>query len=320
MTARVANWSFPRHRPQMYAPTSVGLQRVHRYYSFGRPLSRVARLALSAVLATPGVRRLVSGRHELELPFDSATFHRIREAITNVVEQNTWAVFQSAWHTQRLIVFSFDRNSLCAGVTHVGPIHESLFHPSASGDIVMVPKNLGITRVDEWELHTLEAIPPWHRPHPWDAERLSAIVADIERIVANDIPKPSGGAADLVPIHGDLTPWNLRLAGTDSPWLFDWEWAGWGPVHSDLLRFAIATCSLTMTRPEEIVAWIDVNVPMDRRELAPAARYWLGHSVYQGLEAQIAAEGDQALVAEHTNGQVEAAALRILAAGVPPPV
>lgn len=38
---------------------------------------------------------------------------------------------------------------------------------------------------------------------------------------------------DLVPVHGDLTPWNLRRTPRGLV-LFDWESAGWGAPGSDL--------------------------------------------------------------------------------------
>ena len=41
---------------------------------------------------------------------------------------------------------------------------------------------------------------------------------------------------DLVPVHGDLTPWNLRRTPRGLA-LFDWESAGWGPPGSDLALY-----------------------------------------------------------------------------------
>lgn len=48
-----------------------------------------------------------------------------------------------------------------------------------------------------------------------------------------DLPKAIGTDADDVPVHGDLTPWNLRRTSHGLA-LFDWEEAGWGAPGSDL--------------------------------------------------------------------------------------
>lgn len=69
-------------------------------------------------------------------------------------------------------------------------------------------------------------------------------------------PAPSGAA---VPLHGDLTPWNLRRCAGDT-WLLDWEDACWGPSGADETYFhatATAACgaSLRTTTPELARFW-----------------------------------------------------------------
>jgi hypothetical protein len=48
-----------------------------------------------------------------------------------------------------------------------------------------------------------------------------------------DLPRPADADPDAVPIHGDLTPWNLRRTRRGLA-LFDWESAGWGSPGFDL--------------------------------------------------------------------------------------
>jgi hypothetical protein len=51
---------------------------------------------------------------------------------------------------------------------------------------------------------------------------------------------PGGtGEAGNVPVHGDLTPWNLRRT-TRGLALFDWEAAGWGDAGSDIALYRTA--------------------------------------------------------------------------------
>lgn len=54
------------------------------------------------------------------------------------------------------------------------------------------------------------------------------------------LPKPDGCPIGAVPIHGDLTPWNLRRTGRGLA-LFDWESAGWGPAGSDIATYRRAS-------------------------------------------------------------------------------
>jgi len=60
------------------------------------------------------------------------------------------------------------------------------------------------------------------------AERLSALPLDAD------------AGPDPVPVHGDLTPWNLRRTRRGLA-LFDWESAGWGPSGSDLATYRRAS-------------------------------------------------------------------------------
>ncbi len=57
------------------------------------------------------------------------------------------------------------------------------------------------------------------------------------------LPKPQDAPPDLVPVHGDLTPWNLRRTGRGLA-LFDWESVGWGPPGSDLAHYRRASAAI----------------------------------------------------------------------------
>lgn len=64
-------------------------------------------------------------------------------------------------------------------------------------------------------------------------------------------------APGTVPVHGDLTPWNLRRTSRGLA-LFDWEAAGWGPPGTDVANYRQA-CD-------------DVRRPWARRSATPRAR------------------------------------------------
>ena len=69
----------------------------------------------------------------------------------------------------------------------------------------------------------------------------------------SSLPRPSSdvarrvaladGASELVPVHGDLTPWNLRRTSHGLA-LFDWESAGWGAAGSDVATYRHACDSV----------------------------------------------------------------------------
>ncbi|GAA2655278.1 phosphotransferase [Nonomuraea recticatena] len=58
------------------------------------------------------------------------------------------------------------------------------------------------------------------------------VAAQITSLLAG-LPRPEGVAAHWEPMHGDLTPWNLRMTRGPVPWLIDWEDAGHGPPGAD---------------------------------------------------------------------------------------
>lgn len=80
------------------------------------------------------------------------------------------------------------------------------------------------------------------RQRPAIDEPLTSFESDLARCLAA-LPRPPGTAADAVPVHGDLAPWNLRRTGRGLA-LFDWEEAGWGPAGSDLAYYRRACASL----------------------------------------------------------------------------
>lgn len=54
------------------------------------------------------------------------------------------------------------------------------------------------------------------------------------------LPAPAGADAGSIPVHGDLTPWNLRWTSRGLA-LFDWEAVGWGAPGSDIERYRQAS-------------------------------------------------------------------------------
>lgn len=66
---------------------------------------------------------------------------------------------------------------------------------------------------------------------------------EIAKRLGSKWARPAHVSRRWVPIHGDLTPWNLRKLGR-SIVLFDWEDATWGPAGADELWYDTAVGAL----------------------------------------------------------------------------
>ncbi len=84
-----------------------------------------------------------------------------------------------------------------------------------------------------------------HRQRPAVDEPLRSFESDLgSRLGAlSRSGMDAGLGCDLVPVHGDLTPWNLRRTPRGLA-LFDWEAAGWGQPGSDIALYRTASDSI----------------------------------------------------------------------------
>jgi hypothetical protein len=309
-------WAFPRHRPQIYAPTGRSLAGAQALYSYGRNLPTAVRLGISSTLALPGVRRLVSEPTEVELPMSESTWQSVLATGSDVVGLRNWALFRSSWRERRFLVFAFDARHRCTGVIHVFDRDEATFHPNVQAELFRIPKIIDSRDIGRWHLRIVEPLPVRHRPHPWDPVGLHAIARDIARVLAETLARPVEASESWVPIHGDLTPWNLRVDGRGRVWLLDWEWATWGPRIADILRYAITYRSLVSDDPSDMTAWISQELVLDEDTLADAARYWLAHRIYRrDVEHLSRIEGSNGVKAIRDQNQIEALVLEMLAEG-----
>ena len=94
-----------------------------------------------------------------------------------------------------------------------------------------VPEPLVSETVDGWRFLALSALPSELHRVPIDPP-LKAICAEIGDALAC-LPRPAGIPAHWVPMHGDLTPWNLRTFKEQGLVLVDWEASAWGPPGAD---------------------------------------------------------------------------------------
>lgn len=122
------------------------------------------------------------------------------------------------------------------------------------------PQLMGSGDLDGWSYVVTSPLPAGrHRmlrdgPPPALYREVSASLAGL--------PRPVDTPGHWQPMHGDLTPWNLRSFG-NGPWLIDWESAGWGPPHADEVLYRATAAALG--RP------VSAPLPPDSEE---AIQHW----------------------------------------------
>ena len=104
------------------------------------------------------------------------------------------------------------------------------------------PEPMDTGDVDGWEYLMLSPLPPQVHTVVRSPASLRGVVEEIQSL-GQSWGKLEPRAPGWVPMHGDLTPWNLRLMG-EVIFLYDWESAGWGPPGADLLWYDTAVSSL----------------------------------------------------------------------------
>ncbi|GIH69077.1 phosphotransferase [Sphaerimonospora thailandensis] len=95
-----------------------------------------------------------------------------------------------------------------------------------------VPEVLGAGSTDglHWLLLSpMEPVPA----RPARNIEVAGLSEQISSSLAARLSRPADVPAHWQPMHGDLTPWNLRLTRTPVPWLIDWEDAEYAPPHAD---------------------------------------------------------------------------------------
>jgi Phosphotransferase enzyme family len=128
--------------------------------------------------------------------------------------------------------------------------------PNGDGGHFRVP--LVLSNGSDWLL--LEALPiqptrPWRRPP------IKAIEEEIDLRLRHVLPRADNVPGHWKPMHGDLTPWNVRRVANRG-WIIDWEDAAWAPPGADRAYLAATSSAVFGSRPigansEVIDFWLD---------------------------------------------------------------
>lgn len=106
-----------------------------------------------------------------------------------------------------------------------------------------VPRVLRLGRCNGWSFLSMAPLEPLIHPIP-RRPPLSEIIGEIQHALMK-LPRPPDAPSNWRPMHGDLTPWNLRRIPDGEDYiLIDWEYAKWGPPLADEVLFRAITCAL----------------------------------------------------------------------------
>ncbi len=246
---------------------------------------------LAAGIVPPTILRLAPGVAVLPDPAELATLDELlpwladqgivphRAVVTRPPADDTTGRF-AALLTDETGAITGHVRVMAAAPTDAAPADD---RGTRSG--VVWPRPLARTTHGAFHVELATALPiGLHRPTHLPVADLIDLVADIGDTL---------GATEVMPMmHGDLTPWNLRTYPDGTRALFDWEFAGPGPRHADLVRYLSAA-------PDPVDRFLEVPESI-RGATAEAIAYWrdLTH-------ARAATRGDSPWVVRNRNALLE---------------
>jgi hypothetical protein len=242
-------------------------------YTASRPIPLLMQRALW-LLARAGGTRLVPGQRETWVPpMGESTFGRLADAWFTAAGLGTApvAVYQrpQAFRAGVVCLLCAGARSLVVRVRSDPSELEAEKRISAvateHGELPFrIPRLLGSGEVDGWHWAGYEVMS--QRPHAPARACSDAMLRGIADLVGAVVPRPPGVPDHWRPAHGDLTPWNVRRASGDRPWVIDWEDARWAPPGADLVYFLATSAAIGDRRSAARLAALP-----DHRE---AREYW----------------------------------------------
>lgn len=104
-----------------------------------------------------------------------------------------------------------------------------------------VPRLIGRLKARDLEFAIHSCVLEGYHRHPRNPD-LDRIIHEIKSGLSS-LPRPTGIPEHWQPMHGDLTPWNLREDRVGLS-LIDWESVGWGPPSADEVLYKATSRAL----------------------------------------------------------------------------
>ncbi len=109
-------------------------------------------------------------------------------------------------------------------------------------NVFQVPRVLDAGTAGRWSFVLTTALKPSLHRVPRDPQ-LPTVTATIAEVLQG-LDRAPGTPAHWTPMHGDLTPWNLRESPRGTLTLIDWEDATWGPPGADEVLYRVSAAAV----------------------------------------------------------------------------
>lgn len=307
-----SGYAFSRGRAQFFASHAHDLAKASEFYGFGRSLPLPLRLGVTAVLFVPGLRRGLIAPHSFAPPCGEDTLANLLLQL-NVPGRRSLVFYQRRGQFDHFAALIYS-SSRAFGFVQVRPEQERFPYPEVQMLAFRFPRAKGEVSLDGWHARLLELLPGFHRPYAWNSDVVPEVASQASRVLASVLPRPHGTPDHWRPIHGDLTPWNLRVDRRGRVWLIDWERSRFGPPLADIFRHAITDATLTLREPETIATLVAERLGGMGEDLREAARFWLSDPIFADVEDLREGIGQQSWPdSDWDRGVVEYEAIRLLA-------
>lgn len=235
----------------------------------GQLLQRLGWVTLNVL----GVRFLPGTSAPWEPPWDGVTGERLSSEWRAVVgDFDTMGIYLQPQKARHGLVALLLKSGRPVAFVKLRTGEASVVHPALAHEhqvlqlmdttpvtAFVYPRPIALGGVEGWSYCITSAI-EGGLDRPAVTDHVGAVLADIRTGLAG-LPRGEEVPEDWEPMHGDLTPWNLRVSGNGLLKLVDWEGAGWAPSGADAVLLHASRCALFGTIP-----------PRLPRE---AADYWL---------------------------------------------
>lgn len=155
-----------------------------------------------------------------------------------------------------------------------------------------VPRLLDEGAEGRWGFVLTSALRPMLHRVP-KRPRLTAVTRTIEEVLQG-LDRTSRTPGHWVPMHGDLTPWNLRESPRGRLTLIDWEDAAWGPPAADEVLYRVSAAAVRGRRytpdpghEEAVQFWAErLQARRARTSAAGDSDRWLLDAMMQRLRGR----------------------------------